>query len=922
MATIASMIVQIAADTSELVRNVEQSNEKLDEIGEHMTEAVFSGELLEHAFEKLGEIGLEAIRSIAEAFPELVEHAIEVGNSIYEMSLKTGASVENLSALRYVASQTGMDFDQFGTVLYKMEQALGSTGAKADKLQASLDILGLNLQELKNESPDQAFIDIMSALEAIPNRADQAAIGMQVFGKGFKDMAALTQESITDLIDEANQLGLVMSTDQAAAAHAAEVGWKSFSMQLEAAAMSIGTIVLPALIALEQLAGAAFQSLLDGWKSSGKAFGEDAVSPVIIEIGNGLITATAAMAGFAAGATEGLKGVIDWAIRAGEALINVGAVAIKVGTLGTVDEAGKTLLDKTQKALHDSYDALELFKGGVDNSAAVAEKAFGAIEQISDGMSGKFSDAYLKAKDTIADFAEKSHNAFGGIGTDVEDAAKDSGKWLDQLIGQMDAFERESVKAAQTIAKSFGGQTVLRDIGIQMGDIQIAGFQARVEAPETAQQIKGALTKSFNAGMVLMPDLSKEASDHMKDLLATHVDNAFTQIFEQDIPNLLEKAFTGSGGLSGAIKAIGVDVGSRLGNTIGDSINESLAESGTGWGQGILGTFANMLPGIGGAIGSLIGPLFSSLFSIGGPSQAELQGRQTESQFEQSFGGFQQMMDAVGAAYEATGRSAAQAQADVKALFDAEKNGTAATQAMINQINSAFTEQTQDAQDLQAAVQRYGFTLAELGPTLQKQQLDQQVQQLMNDWRLLVGAGIAVDTVNTRMASSIQDYLTKAIQTGQEVPDAMEPILQKMIDQGLLTDQAGNKITDLSQIGVSFSMTMSEGFQKVVDKLDQLLQKIGMVPAAIAKIPTSIDIAANVNWDTGAGLPEALPMAAGGAGYVSGPTLFYSAGHESFAFSGEGRSFGDSSAVLDQLRKMPTADDMRRLLRDAIAMAA
>jgi len=115
-----------------------------------------------------------------EAIPELVEHTTKVGNQLYEMSLKTGASVENLSALRFVASQTGIDFESFGTTLFKMEKALGANGDAADQMQKHLDVLHLDLQTLKNEKPDQAFIDIMSALEQVPNRMDQAAVGAAI----------------------------------------------------------------------------------------------------------------------------------------------------------------------------------------------------------------------------------------------------------------------------------------------------------------------------------------------------------------------------------------------------------------------------------------------------------------------------------------------------------------------------------------------------------------------------------------------------------------------------------------------------------------------------------------------------------------------------------------------------------------------
>jgi hypothetical protein len=225
----------------------------------------------------------------------LVTHALHLGDQLYEMSLKTGASVENLSALRFVASQTGIDFESFGNILFKMQQALGASGTKADEMQKHLDLLHLNLQTLKNEKPDQAFIDIMSALEQIPNRADQAAIGMAVFGKGFKDMAALTQENIKDLIQQANDLGLVMSTSDAAAAHAAEIGLKSFHMQLDAIEVKIGAAFLPAMIGLEQNIGTVLKGSVDSANTSldkmGGGSGFIATVARAMGTGNGAIAA-------------------------------------------------------------------------------------------------------------------------------------------------------------------------------------------------------------------------------------------------------------------------------------------------------------------------------------------------------------------------------------------------------------------------------------------------------------------------------------------------------------------------------------------------------------------------------------------------------------------------------------------------------
>jgi hypothetical protein len=399
------------------------------------------------------------------------------------------------------------------------------------------------------------------------------------------------------------------------------------------------------------------------------------------------------------------------------------------------------------------------------------------------------------------------------------------------------------------------GDVMLGSLGKPIG----SGMGVLMGDPEAAQE---ALQREIEN--IINPIVKGEDPIGFGQTIVDGLDKGLTQV-----PKLLTHGGSWSQKLNAAGSLIGSDIGKSL---VGDNLSGPL---GSVLADTLPATLASTLGDAIPVVGGLVGPLLGKLFGAFGPSQQELQGRQVEGQFEQSFGGFQQMMLAVGKAYEATGRSAQQAQADVKALMDAEKQGGDAAKAAISKINDAFTDQKQDAVDLQTAVRRYGFTLDELGPILQKQNLDGQAQQLINDWRLLVQNGVDVVTVDEHMAKSINAYLAEARKTGTEVPQAMEPILQKMIDQGDLTDENGNKITDMKDIGVKFSETMTEGFQKVVDKLEQLLQKIGMVPAAIAAIPKTVDVTADVHYNTDT---EATRAASGGFVTRRGVVEYFGAG--------------------------------------------
>ena len=167
----------------------------------------------------------------------------------------------------------------------------------------------------------------------------------------------------------------------------------------------------------------------------------------------------------------------------------------------------------------------------------------------------------------------------------------------------------------------------------------------------------------------------------------------------------------------------------------------------------------------------------------------------------------------------------------------------------IDDLNLALNLQAQDVADLDAAIAEYGFSIEELGPAMQRQQLDTQAAKLLNKWRLLVDSGIDITVVNERMAGTMNEYLAMAARTGTEVPAAMQPILQTMIDQGTLLDENGVAITDLGGIGVTFSETMTQGFDRIVLKLSELLDKIGLVPAAVNAIPTNHTIHIGYQYD-------------------------------------------------------------------------
>ena len=420
------MIYSLEAQVSQMTSAMADVKTAVESAESSMLSSIVSGTALGTALEAMGVKALEAFQSAAEAIPDFVEQTIDLGNSIYEMSMKTGASVENLSALRYVAVQSGMDFDTLTQSFFKMEVALGATGPKADTLSLALENVGLNLQTLKNESPDEAFIQLVSALENVGNAADRNALAMQLFGKGAKNMAGLFHEDIYAMMDDAASLGLIITTEDAAAAHAADVGWKSFTMQLEAAGMQMADSVLPALVAIEGLLSNAFQAAVQNTtlKFTDMNSIVKTVLDTVLKFGEGAVdVARAVYDGFVL-----VSPVFELLAKAvlsftNDALGNLKDIALLGSMLpGTAGKDFGNLalaINGLQIGLQKGADGAATFTTALHTGQPAADAMFtglkNGIETVRTGLPAAFDTAAAK----IADFAAKSHAAGQSTDSDV-----------------------------------------------------------------------------------------------------------------------------------------------------------------------------------------------------------------------------------------------------------------------------------------------------------------------------------------------------------------------------------------------------------------------------------------------------------------------------------------------------------------------
>ena len=151
--------------------------------------------------------------------------------------------------------------------------------------------------------------------------------------------------------------------------------------------------------------------------------------------------------------------------------------------------------------------------------------------------------------------------------------------------------------------------------------------------------------------------------------------------------------------------------------------------------------------------------------------------------------------------------------------------------------------------DITEAANRYGLELDDLGSKVQQLRITETANQIIKDFNMLTLAGVPfavlmrdipvsvtdaagkVSTSLTGMRVEIQKLVGRAIALGLELPASMRPIIEKMIEAGLLTDDTGTKLTDLSKL--TFAADLTKMFEALILKLDELIGKItgGVVDA-------------------------------------------------------------------------------------------
>ncbi len=199
--------VELFADDSKLVRGLRRAEKKIKAFGSSIRNMGLK-------MAGLGAAILAPLLGAAKAFSSM-------GDQIAKMAKRTGLSVEALSELKFVASQTGTSIEALETGFRRMQRSIYDAGRGLSTQTDALADLGLAYKDLKGLAPEEQFKLMAEAISRIEDPTRKAALAQALFGRAgtmMLPMMAKGAKGIEQLQKEARRLGLTMSAEDAVAA--------------------------------------------------------------------------------------------------------------------------------------------------------------------------------------------------------------------------------------------------------------------------------------------------------------------------------------------------------------------------------------------------------------------------------------------------------------------------------------------------------------------------------------------------------------------------------------------------------------------------------------------------------------------------------------------------------------------------------
>lgn len=212
MAEVGRVVVRVAADTNDLRRGMREGSDAVKKFSAQATAVA----------KKMALMGAAAAAAGAAIATHLVRDGIQAIGANEDLARALRGSIDGLRGLQLAAKDAGIE--GLDGALNRLNRRLGAAEFGAGPAAKTVEMLGLNLKELRDLDVDQRVARIAEVIRDSGISSEQAARHLQ--NLGFEGKAALELfrdggESIRAAREEVDQFGLSVSAVDAAQVSAA-----------------------------------------------------------------------------------------------------------------------------------------------------------------------------------------------------------------------------------------------------------------------------------------------------------------------------------------------------------------------------------------------------------------------------------------------------------------------------------------------------------------------------------------------------------------------------------------------------------------------------------------------------------------------------------------------------------------------------
>lgn len=248
-AIVRATAAQFATDINQVKATLADLKNSAESSGKGVKEALEIGAAVE-----IFKQGFEIAKQAAEQFFAVFEK----GHQLEHLADELGSTAGELSGFEFAAMEVGQTSESFENALGKMVQKIGEAREGSEKTSVAFAALGLNVDRLAGQSAGGALETIADAMKNVSSPADRAALAVELFGKAGRDMVPLLnqgREGIEEFIRKGEELGAVITTEQAAALAEGQKHINEFKATWQGLVNTLATDVLPALNSVAKAAG-------------------------------------------------------------------------------------------------------------------------------------------------------------------------------------------------------------------------------------------------------------------------------------------------------------------------------------------------------------------------------------------------------------------------------------------------------------------------------------------------------------------------------------------------------------------------------------------------------------------------------------------------------------------------------------------